>query len=257
MEYFIIALAAFVTSALTLFSGFGLGTMLMPVFALFFPIDEAIGVTAMVHLLNNILKLILLGRHADRDVVIKFGLPAIVSALIGAWMLVWISKLPAIYSYHLWENIYTITPVKIIIGLLMVLFAVMEMQSADRKYTFDRKYLPLGGIFSGFFGGLSGHQGALRSAFLIRSGLTKESFIATGVVIACIVDVSRLFVYSSRFQIDLSGEHIFLLSTAILFAFTGIFVGNRLLKKVTMRMVQLTVAALLFVIAIGLISGII
>ncbi len=257
MEYFIIGLAAFVTSALTLFSGFGLGTLLMPVFALFFPLNEAIGVTAIVHLLNNILKLILLGRHADREVVIKFGLPAIVSALIGALILVWISKLPVIHSYHFGENIYTITPVKIIIGLLMIFFAMLEVQPADRKYTFDRKYLPLGGVFSGFFGGLSGHQGALRSAFLIRSGLSKESFIATGVVIACIVDVSRLFVYSSRFQIDLSAEHIYLLLTAILFAFTGIFAANRLLKKVTMRMVQLTVSALLFVIAIGLISGII
>ena len=27
---------------------------------------------------------------------------------------------------------------------------------------FDRRYLPLGGLLSGFFGGLSGHQGALR-----------------------------------------------------------------------------------------------
>jgi acyl-CoA reductase-like NAD-dependent aldehyde dehydrogenase len=42
-------------------------------------------------------------------------------------------------------------------------------------------YLPVGGLLSGFFGGLSGHQGALRSVFLLRAGLTKESFIATGV----------------------------------------------------------------------------
>jgi hypothetical protein len=37
-------------SALTLFSGFGLGTLLMPVVALFFPLDLAIAMTAMVHL---------------------------------------------------------------------------------------------------------------------------------------------------------------------------------------------------------------
>jgi hypothetical protein len=37
MELVLIGLAALLTSGLTLFSGFGLGTILMPVFALFFP----------------------------------------------------------------------------------------------------------------------------------------------------------------------------------------------------------------------------
>lgn len=40
-EIIIICLAAFLTSILTFFSGFGLGTILMPVFALFFPVDVA------------------------------------------------------------------------------------------------------------------------------------------------------------------------------------------------------------------------
>jgi hypothetical protein len=39
-------------------------------------------------------------------------------------------------------------------------------------------------------------QRALRSAFLIRAGLSKEAFIATGVVVAAIIDVTRLGVYT-------------------------------------------------------------
>ena len=42
MHYLIICLCAFLASGLTLFSGFGLGTLLLPVMALFFPIDAAI-----------------------------------------------------------------------------------------------------------------------------------------------------------------------------------------------------------------------
>ena len=61
------------------------------------------------------------------------------------------------------------------------------------------KYIPLGGALSGFFGGLSGQQGALRSAFLIRTGLNKETFIGTSVVSAVVVDVSRLIVYGVTF----------------------------------------------------------
>ena len=49
MTELIICLVALFGSALTFFSGFGLGTILVPVFALFFPIELAIALTAIVH----------------------------------------------------------------------------------------------------------------------------------------------------------------------------------------------------------------
>ena len=54
MELVLIGLVALLTSGLTLFSGFGLGTILMPVFALFFPLPLAIAATAVVHFANNL-----------------------------------------------------------------------------------------------------------------------------------------------------------------------------------------------------------
>ena len=59
MEIILICLAAFLASLLTFFSGFGLGTILMPVFALFFPLEMAIALTGVVHLLNNLFKMYL------------------------------------------------------------------------------------------------------------------------------------------------------------------------------------------------------
>lgn len=56
MDYLIISAVAFVVSGVTLFSGFGLGTVLMPTFALFFPLPVAIAATAVVHLANNVFK---------------------------------------------------------------------------------------------------------------------------------------------------------------------------------------------------------
>ncbi len=61
MEYIVICLVALLVSALTLFSGFGLGTVLMPAFALFFPVPVAIAATAVVHLANNLFKVVLVG----------------------------------------------------------------------------------------------------------------------------------------------------------------------------------------------------
>ena len=49
MDYLLVAAVALCVSGLTMYSGFGLGTLLMPVFALFFPIEVAVAATAIVH----------------------------------------------------------------------------------------------------------------------------------------------------------------------------------------------------------------
>ena len=61
MDYFVICAVAVLASGVTLFSGFGLGTVLMPAFALFFPVPVAIAATAVVHLANNLFKFVLVG----------------------------------------------------------------------------------------------------------------------------------------------------------------------------------------------------
>ena len=79
MDYLIISVVAFLVSGVTLFSGFGLGTVLMPVFALFFPVPVAIAATAVVHLANNVFKVILVGKNANGRVVVAFALPGAVA----------------------------------------------------------------------------------------------------------------------------------------------------------------------------------
>jgi len=260
VEYVVVSLAALVVAALTLFSGFGLGTILMPVFALFFPVEVAVGATAVVHLANNIFKAVLMGKKADWKVVAQFAVPAAITAMVGAMLLNYFSKLPPVTQYSLGGQMHQITVIKLVIAGLMIGFALFELVPRLEKLSFDRKYLSLGGALSGFFGGLSGHQGALRSAFLLRLGLDKEAFVGTGVIAAVVVDVSRLTVYGvSFFARDfaaLSGTGgVSLVITAITAAFLGSFFGARMIKKVTMRTIQLIVGVMLFFLAIALATG--
>ena len=83
MIYIVICISAFLVSGLPLFSGFGLGTLLMPAFALFFPVHVAVAATAVVHGANNIFKIFVVGRNADRDLVLRFGISAIMAAFAG------------------------------------------------------------------------------------------------------------------------------------------------------------------------------
>lgn len=257
MEIIVISLVAFFTAILTFFSGFGLGTILMPVFAIFFPIEVAIALTGVVHFSNNLFKITLVGKNADREVLLKFGIPAIVAAFAGAWLLLIITKMPSLFEYQLWDRNLEITPVKLIIAILLIIFSLLEILPSVQKVQFGRNKLAIGGVLSGFFGGLTGIQGAIRSAFLIKSGLSKEAYIATGVIIASLVDFTRLSVYASRFKEANLHEHLLLIVSATLAAITGAFVGNKLLKKVTLRFVQALVAVMLFLIAIALGAGII
>lgn len=259
MDYLIVCIVALVASGVTFFSGFGLGTVLMPAFAFFFPVPAAIAATAVVHLANNLFKLALVGRAASWPVVLRFGVPAALAAMVGATALVGFAGLDAMAGYELFGRHFTITPVAFAIGILVVAFAILELSPAFAGLAIPARYLPLGGLLSGFFGGLSGNQGAFRSAFLIKAGLGKDAFVATGVVAAVLVDMARLSVYgvshvSSRFE-ALPDEIVGLVVAATLAAFVGAFVGSRLLAKVTLRAVQVVVATCMICIGLGLASG--
>lgn len=255
LTYVVVCGVALLASGLTFFSGFGLGTLLLPAFALFVPVDRAIALTAIVHFLNGLFKLTLVGRQADRRVVIRFGLPAIATAFVGAWVLIWLTGFGRLFDYTLFGRRFEVTPVKLVVGVLLLVFAAVEVLPRFRNVEFDPRYLPLGGAISGFFGGLSGMQGALRSAFLVRAGLSKEAFIGTGVVVACLVDVSRLAIYSGSILAGLAVPDYGLLTAAVVAAFLGAFFGNRYLKKMTMHGIQRVVAVMLFAVAIGLATG--
>lgn len=64
MEYVIVCLVAFLSSAMTLYSGFGLGSVLLLAFAIFSTLPIAVALTAIIHFLNNLFKLSLLFKHA-------------------------------------------------------------------------------------------------------------------------------------------------------------------------------------------------
>jgi uncharacterized protein len=258
MEYLVVCTIAILISALTLFSGFGLGTVLMPAFALFFPVPVAIAATAVVHLANNVFKVFLVGKKADWGVVLRFALPGALAAFLGAALLGLFANTPPLVTYTLGNREHTVTAVKLVVGALIILFALMELLPYFSRLAFERKYLPLGGALSGFFGGLSGNQGALRSAFLIKAGLDKEAFIGTGTVSAVIVDIARLLVYGlSFYTISFAGVNEIwgLVLAASLAAFLGALIGARMIKKITMRFLQIVVGFMLILVGAGIAVG--
>ena len=256
MQILILVLVSFGASCLSFYSGFGLGTLLLPVFALWFPIDQAVLMTATVHFANNIFKYALTRKNLNPVILLRFGIPAIVGSITGALILNFLNEVTSDYAFNVFGSIRMVHPMKMLIGMLIIVFGIMEFIEFGSK-RWSLKSMTVGGFLSGFFGGLSGHQGALRSAFLLRYELSKEVFIATGIAIACLVDISRILVYMPQILTGKISSNTGLILFAILAAFGGAWLGNRYLKKINIKWIKIITAIGVILIGIALAIGLI
>jgi len=253
----IIIAVAYLASLLTFFSGFGLGTLLMPVMMIWFPPHIAIAMTGIVHFFNSMFKLTITYKHVNLNILKRFGVPAFIAAFLGSALLSGMTTLPEWGSYKIFGIEASVSPLKFTTGVLLLFFVGMEAHPKLKAIKFSDKYLPVGGLLSGFFGGLTGNQGALRSAFLIKAGVTKESFIATGAAISAGVDLTRSGKYFSEFGSSVSGDMASLVVVATFAAIAGVLTGNRFLKKTTFSFLQQTVTVMLLLLSLSLAAGII
>lgn len=125
-----------------------------------------------------------------------------------------------------------------LIGALLILFALAD----ENRFSFKNSSVVLfsaGGLVSGFFCGLSGHQGAIRSWFLSKSNEKPAVFVATGALIALGVDLVRIAGYQSAGLLQSAQAEWQILAAAGFFAVSGAVLGNLYLKKVSLQGIRL------------------
>jgi uncharacterized membrane protein YfcA len=207
-------LATFVAAALTVPAGFGLATMITPVVFLWLDPHEAVAVVARVHGSHNAWKLKVLRESVDYTAVRRFGWAMVVGALIGASL----------------NTVVESEPLLLIVGIALVILPLLSITEGWTNFRLPEAEDRIGGFGSGFFGGLTGHQGALRAMFLQKRLPDKSEYAATAAVLALVVDVTRVPVY-----VALEGWQIldagWLILGLILAAVLGVQLGKRWLKK--------------------------
>ena len=102
----------------------------------------------------------------------------------------------------------------------------------------------------------------MRATFLVKAGLGREGFIATGIACSVLVDLTRLTVYgltflSASFETAATRGNLTLLVVATLSAFLGAFIGRRLLHKTTLRSIRVLVGVLMLVTGALVTAGIV
>ncbi|MEW6515921.1 MAG: TSUP family transporter [candidate division FCPU426 bacterium] len=263
MEFFIIGITAFVAAGVTVLSGFGVGTVLMPMFALFFPLEVAIAVTAVIHGVNRLPHIFWKKSMVERELIIRFGFPAMGAAVAGAVLLVILAEMKQWAIFPIGQMTAVITPLKLILAILILGFGILEMRSETRTAHYPKSYQPLGGLLSGFFGGLSGHQGMLRTAFLSRGSLSASVYKNSTAVISLLVDAVRFLIYAISMAwfanevVCYSFSQWLLVATGLGASLGGIALGNYLTLKVNVRMLKYVAGIFIIAVALGLGVGLI
>ena len=206
--------ATFFAAALTVPAGFGLATMITPIVFLWLEPHEAVAVVGIVHGSHNAWKLKVLRQSVDYEAVKRYGWAMVVGALIGAAL----------------NTAVEADPLLLIVGIALVMLPLLSISEKWTNYRLPEAEDRIGGFGSGFFGGLTGHQGALRAMFLQKRLPDKSEYAATAAVLALVVDITRVPVY-----VALEGWQIldagWLIIGLVLAAVLGVQLGKRWLKK--------------------------
>lgn len=210
----LIVFTAFIAAALTVPAGFGLSTMLTPVVLLVLDPHEAVAVVAIVHGAHNCAKYFSLKEHVEFEAIKHYGIWLVVGAILGAVLQTQVPQKPLL----------------LVIGIFLIILPMLTLSENWSGYKIPEANDRIGGFGSGFMGGLSGHQGALRAMFLSRRLTNKMSFAATASVLALCVDLTRIPIYL-YFRPEEIIEHTELTGLLVLSALIGVRVGKKWLVR--------------------------
>jgi hypothetical protein len=226
------AIAAGVVAAV---SGFGIGSLLTPLFALQVGTKTAVAAVSLPHLIGTSLRFWHLRGSVDRRVFWRFGLTSAAGGLAGALLNARASS-PAL---------------TVVFGSLLVFAGAVQMTGAAQRWTFHGSVAWIAGALSGLFGGLVGNQGGIRSAAMLGFELPKQRFVATSTAIALIVDAARMPVYLVVERAQVAAIWPLVLVT-ILGVVGGTLVGERVLTMVPEARFKQIVGAIILLLGIAM-----
>ena len=238
METIILLLlvSTFIASMFGSFTGFGISTVLIPIFLLFFPPPVTLLIVGIIHWFNNVWRITLFRKGMIYKLVLYFGAPGILLAYTGARLTV---EVP--------HDIMTRA-----IGVIIILYVVFIYVKEDFEVKANKKNALLGGSMYGFSSGISGIGGEIRTMFLLAYKLPKSVYIATTGAISIIIDSTRIITYvwgGARLESALIYAAPLLIATTL----GGAYVGKNIVEKLPKERFRQVVGIFLLAVAVKMI----
>ena len=217
MEIILITFTVIIASSVGTLTGFGTSILLVPLLLSFYPVPQTLLFVGIIHWFGNIWKLLLFRKGFQWKLILSFGIPGIVATYLGAELVFDIST--ALLSR--------------ILGSFLIIYVIYLFTKTSFKIKQSLPAGACGGALSGFFAGLFGMGGAIRSLFLTSFDLPKAVYIATAGAIALTIDTTRLTTYI------LNGSRLpRLLFLGLLIFVPASFLGAKIAKSVVDKIPQ-------------------
>lgn len=210
-----VLLVSMLAGGVAAISGFGVGSLLTPLLAARYGTKLAVAIISVPHVIATAARFVSLRKHIDLKVFLNFGLLSAVGGLVGALL-------------NSRANSPSLT---IVFGCLLLLAGISGLTGLLERLPRGRRAAWGEGALSGFFGGLVGNQGGIRSAALLSFGMSKETMVATATAAALIVDGARMPVYFAIQSAGMAQAWVVML-LATLGVLLGTFWGVKLLRKI-------------------------
>jgi uncharacterized membrane protein YfcA len=139
----------------------------------------------------------------------------------------------------------------IVFGSLLVFAGAAQITGSAQRWRFHGSVAWIAGALSGFFGGLVGNQGGIRSAAMLGFDLPKERFVATATAIALIVDAARMPVYVAVERAQVAAIWS-LVAIACVGVVVGTLAGQRVLAIVPEQRFKQIVGAIILLLGIAM-----
>ena len=235
MEILFITLITVVAGTIGAVTGFGTSTIMVPALLLWLPLPATLLIVGVIHWFGDIWKIALFRKGFDWKLIAAFGIPGLPLAWVGAGLV--FAAPEAVLSQ--------------ILGAFIVAYTLFLFFNPTFKFKRNTLTAVVGGGLSGFFAGIFGIGGAIRSAFLAAFDLQKIVYIATAGVIGLAVDSTRLVAYwrDGATLGDLPPWSLFIF---ILASLAGAQIAKKTVDRIPQKSFRIVVAAFLFAVGIKL-----
>ena len=233
MELIYLTTLTLIASAVGTMTGFGTSTIMVPLLSLFLPLPLVLLFVGVLHWFGDIWKMLFFKKGFNWKLIILFGIPGIITSFLAASLPITLPELLLQRS----------------LGSFLVFYVAFLFFAPNWKIKASNSGALLGGTLSGFFAGIFGVGGAIRSTFLTAFDLPKSVFLFTSGVIGLLIDSSRLSQYLlSNIKLNSSLTKTIILCIPV--SFLGAYIAKQLVDKIPQKSFRLFITFALFLVGL-------
>ncbi len=238
MRELVVFVAGLFGGAVASVAGFGIGSLLTPAIAATSGTKLAVAAVSLAHIVGTSIRFWRFRRDVDWSIVRSFGFTSAAGGLTGALLNTWATS----------------RALEIVFGSLLVLAGMSQVTGYSKRWRLRGTLAWLGGALSGFFGGLVGNQGGIRTAAMLGFDVEKRRFVATTTAVALLIDLARVPVYLAMEAAALARMRV-PIALAAIGVVLGTFLGEGLLARVPEQRFRIVVGVLLLILGLSFLIG--